>query len=38
MWKFSFRVIIFVDITLNFELVIERDAKRKLFLIKQEAK
>ena len=38
MWKFSFRVIIFVDITLNFELDIERDAKRKLFLIKQEAK
>ena len=37
MSKSSFRVIIFVDITLNFELDIERDAIRKLLLIKQEA-
>ena len=37
MSKSSFRVIIFVDITLNFELDIERDAIRKLLLIKHEA-
>lgn len=37
MSKSSFRVIIFVDIVLYFELDIERDATRKLLLIKQEA-